>query len=83
MKVELKNAPLIIIIYFFNMFDNHFLRRLKDLNFQLMPGKFYTLEELRQKGYTLKEITLEGIVNPEAIPEGEEYVIYEVEKMAK
>lgn len=60
--------------------QNSLLRIVRNVNFKLAPGKFYTPEELRQRGYTLKEKTLEGIVKPEAIPEGEEYVIYEIKK---
>jgi len=55
-------------------------RRVHTVEFKLKVGKIYTPEQLRQKGYTLKEITLEGIVDPEAIPEDEEFVVYEVKR---
>lgn len=48
---------------------NYSLRIVRDVSFELMPGKFYISEELVQRDYTLEEITLEGIIEPEAIPE--------------
>lgn len=58
-------------------------RRVRDINSELTVGEFYTPDELKERGFTLKKITLEGIVDPEAVPKNEEFAIYEIKKGEK
>ncbi|MCM8778540.1 MAG: PEP-utilizing enzyme [Candidatus Omnitrophica bacterium] len=53
------------------------LRRIRNNNSGLVVGRFYKPDELRQKGFQLEEITLEGVVRT---PEDENFLIYEVKK---
>ena len=77
----------------FNSYISSFRRVRRSLVFHRQPYWIYNyewycnklskvniLEELRQNGFEIKEITLEGLIPPEAIPRDEIFVIYEVTK---
>jgi len=56
------------------------LRRIRDGNSGLVVGKFYTPDELKTNGFQLKELVLDGIVEPESIPKDETFLVYEIKK---